>query len=77
MIRTQIMLETEQHKVLREIAKQEKRSLADVVREMLAEQLKERQKMRLESAAKALLEDYRADPNLTEFTSLDAEDFHA
>ena len=76
MYRTQILLEPEQHTVLVEIAHHEKRSLSDVVREMLQKQLEERMKLNLELAAKALLADYQSDPELTVFNALDAEDFH-
>ena len=31
----------------------------------------------LAAAARALLEDYRTDPELTAFTALDSDDFHA
>ncbi|MEW5870662.1 MAG: ribbon-helix-helix protein, CopG family [Chloroflexota bacterium] len=77
MYRTQILLEPEQHKALAEIAHREKRSLSDVVRTMLQQQLEERKKLDLALAAKALLADYQEDPDLTTFTALDAEDFHA
>jgi predicted DNA-binding protein len=77
MQRTQILLEPEQHKALVEIARREKRSLSDLVREMVEKQLEERKKQDLTMAAKALLADYQGDAELTAFTALDAEDFHA
>jgi hypothetical protein len=77
MYRTQILLEPEQHKALAEIARREKRSLSDVVRGMLQKQLEERKKLDLALAAKALLADYQGDPELTVFSTLDFEDFHA
>jgi len=77
MYRTQILLESEQHKALAEIARREKRSLSDVVREMLQKQLEERMKQDLALAAKALFADYQGDPELVTFTDLDNEDFHA
>ncbi len=77
MFRTQILLESEQHQALKEIARREKRSLSDVVREMLEQGLQERRKQDLAAAAEALLPDYQGDPELTAFTDLDAEDFHA
>ena len=77
MYRTQILLEEEQHNALAEIARREKRSLSDVVREMLQKQLEERKKLDLAIAAQALLADYQGDPELTAFTALDAEDVHA
>ena len=42
--RTQILLEPEQHEALAEIARRERRSLSDVVRGMLREQLEQRQR---------------------------------
>ena len=77
MYRTQILLEPEQHKTLTEIAHQEKRSLSDLVREMLDKQIAERKRMALTAAAQALLADYQTDPELTAFQTLDGDDFHA
>jgi len=77
MHRTQILLDPEQHKTLVEIARQEKRSLSDVVRKMVDKQIAERKRMALTAAARALLEDYRTDSELTAFQSLDKDDFHA
>ena len=77
MYRTQILLDPEQHKALAEIARRENRSLSDVVREMLQRQLEDRKRQDLALAAKALLVDYQGDTELTAFTALDAEDFHA
>jgi hypothetical protein len=77
MYRAQILLDPEQHNALAEIARREKRSLSDLVREMLQEQLEERNRRRLELAAKALLADYQGDSELTAFSVLDHEDFHA
>jgi predicted CopG family antitoxin len=76
-LRTQILLEPEQHEALVKIARQEKRSLSDVVREMLDRQLVERRKQALADAAQALLSDYTQDSELTAFTALDGDDFHA
>ena len=77
MYRTQILLEPEQHETLTEIAHQEKRSLSDVVREMVDKQIAERKRMALTAAAQALLADYQTDPELTAFQALDGDDFHA
>jgi len=77
MFRTQILLESEQHKILTEIARREKRSLSDVVREMVDDQLAKRKQAELAYAAQALLADYENDKDLTEFQALDGEDFHA
>jgi len=77
MYRTQIMLDPEQHAELAAIAGRERRSLSDLVREMLRRQLEERRQRSLAAAAQALLADYRDDPEMSAFTALDAEDVHA
>ncbi len=77
MIRTQILLEPEQHEILKEMAQIEKKSVSEIVREMLTQQIKERQGRRLSLAARELLGDYHVDQDLTVFTALDGEDFHA
>ena len=77
MYRTQILLEPEQHKILTEIARQEKRSLSDVIREMVDKQVAERKQQALAAAAEALLADYQTDPELTAFQILNGDDFHA
>lgn len=77
MHRTQILLEPEQHKILTEIARQENRSLSDLLRAMVDEQIVSRKQRALAAAAQALLADYQADPELTAFQALDADDFHA
>jgi predicted DNA-binding protein len=77
MDRTQIMLDPELHEKLKRMAHQEKRSLSALIREMLNRHIAERQRMALVAAARALLEDYQTDPELTAFASLDGEDFNA
>ena len=77
MYRTQILLEPEQHRILTEIARREKRSLSDVIREMVDQQIARRKQMELATAARALLADYQTDPELTAFSALDGEDIHA
>lgn len=77
MYRAQILLEPEQHAALVEIARRERRSLSDVVRQMLQEQLDELKKTMMEVAAQELLADYQQDTELTAFSALDHEDFHA
>jgi hypothetical protein len=75
--RAQILLDPQQHQALVQIARREKRSLSDLVREMLDQQLAERKQHELSAAAHALLEDYQPGGDLTVFTALDSEDFHA
>jgi predicted DNA-binding protein len=77
MYRTQILLEPEQHKILTEIARQEKRSVSDVMREMIDKHIAERKQMALAAAARELLADYQEDPELTAFQALDGDDFNA
>ena len=77
MVRTQILLEPEQHETLKEMARREKRSISEIVREMLDKQIKEQQRRRLFASPRELLADYQVDPELTAFTALDGEDFHA
>jgi predicted CopG family antitoxin len=72
--RTQILLEPDQRRKLARIATLEKRSLSDVVREMIDAQLAARKRREMEAAARALLSDYQADKDLTAFTALDGED---
>jgi predicted DNA-binding protein len=76
MLRTQILLEPEQHKILTEIAQREKRSLSDLLREMIDKQIEERKQLALARAAQELLADYQTDPELTAFHVLDSDDFH-
>ncbi len=77
MYRTQILLRPEQHQILTEIASQERRSLSEIIREMIDRQVAERQQSALTAAAQALLSDYQTDPELTAFQVLDGDDFHA
>lgn len=77
MYRTQILLRPEQHRMLTEIASQEKRSLSEIVREMIDKQVAARQQKALAAAAQALLADYQTDAELTAFQALDGDDFHA
>jgi predicted DNA-binding ribbon-helix-helix protein len=77
MVRTQILLEPEQHHTLTEIARQENRSLSDLIRELVDERIAESKAQALAAAAQQLLDDYREDAELTALTALDGEDFHA
>lgn len=73
--RTQILLEKSQHEILSQIAQEESRSLSEVVREMINRELRYRQRRQMLLAARELQADYNTDPVLTEFTSLDGDDF--
>jgi hypothetical protein len=73
--RTQILLEKSQHQILTLIAEEEKRSISDVVREMIDRELRYRQRRQMLLAARELQADYKTDPDLTAFTALDSDDF--
>jgi len=51
------------------LAKLEKRSLSDLTSEMLNEQIAERQRLALVTAAQALMEDYQTDTELIAFVT--------
>mgnify|MGYP003419449021 CR=1 FL=1 len=48
---------------------------SEIVREMIARELRYRQRHRIRTAARELQADYTANPELTEFTALDGDDF--
>jgi len=73
--RAQVLLKKSQHEKLSQIAKEEKRSLSEIVREMIERELRYRQRRQMMLAAQELQADYRTDPELTAFTSLDSDDF--
>ena len=73
--RTQILLEKGQHQILVLIAEEEKRSLSEIVREMIERELRYRQRRQMLLAARELQADYNTDPNLIQFTALDSDDF--
>jgi hypothetical protein len=77
MYRAQIILEEEQHTALVEMARLEGRSISEIVREMVRAGLLARQRQQISRAARELQSDYRKDADLTAFTALDGEDFHA
>lgn len=76
MVRTQIILREEQRKVLAEIAKQENRSISNLIRGFLDEQIRVHEERQMFKAAELLKEDYMNDQELTVFTALDSEEFH-
>jgi hypothetical protein len=73
--RTQILLEKSQHQILSLIAEEEKRSISEIVREMIERELRFRQRRQMLLAARELQADYNTNPELSEFTALDADDF--
>lgn len=74
--RTHILLNPEYHHALVSIAARERRSLSDLVSEIVYQNLADRRKKALENGAQALLSDYYYNPELTAFTSLDSESFY-
>jgi len=76
MKRTQILLEEQHHRFLREVAAEQDRSVSPVVCEMLDEQISKQKQDVLESAAEALAPVYSTDSELTSFTALDGEEIH-
>jgi hypothetical protein len=77
MYRLQILLNPEQQQALKEISRKEKRSISDLIRDMVDRQLAERKNLELTAAAQALLSDYQNDPELTSFSILDGDELHA
>jgi hypothetical protein len=73
--RTQILLEKSQHEILTQIAREESRSLPDVMREMIDRELKYRQRRQMMLAARELQADYNTNPHLNEFSAIDSDDF--
>jgi len=74
--RTQILLGKKQHETLSQIADAEKRSVSEIVREMIDRELLYRQRRQMMLAARELQADYSTDPALIDFTVLDGENFH-
>ncbi len=71
------MLEPAQKQELDQIAQEENTSRSNLLRALIKESLQERKRKRLETAVNELLNDYRDDPELTAFNTLDGEDFNA
>ena len=73
--RTQLLLEKSQHEMLSKIAREESRSLSEIVREMIGRELRYRQRRQMMLAAQELQADYNTDPELTAFSALDGDEF--
>ena len=73
MIRTQIILREDQHCQLVEIARKQNRSLSDLVREFLDEQLRVYKKRQLSQAAEQLRQDYLDNGELTALSALNGD----
>jgi len=77
MQRTQLLLDPIQHKQLADLARQEKQSMSEVVRQMLDEAFRAQKRRSLEKAAVMMASAYETDKELTAFSVLDGEDFLA
>jgi len=71
----QILLKKSQHEILARIARDEGRSLSEIVYEIIDRELRYRQRWQMILAACELRVDYGANPDLNEFTTLDGDDF--
>ena len=76
MIRTQIILKEGQRQVLEKLAREQARSVSEVVREMIDAQLRVENDRRLQRAAESLRDEYLKDPELTAFSVLEGEAFN-
>jgi hypothetical protein len=76
MIRTQIILRGDQRRALEKLAREQARSISEIVREMIDAQLRVENERRLQHAAQILRGQYLSDPELTAFSVLDDEAFH-
>ena len=75
LFRAQILLEKSQHETLTQIAREESRSLSEIVREMIDRELRYRQRRQMMLAASELQADYSTNPDLNEFNAVDGDDF--
>ena len=75
LVRTQILLTRSQRQSLLEIARKDKCSFSEVVREALDAQLRQRKYQEMEKAAGELRQLYEIDADFTDMTALDGDDF--
>ena len=76
MIRTQIILRETQRHAIEKLAKEQSRSVSEIVRSMIDAQLRVEDERRLRKAAESLRDDYLNDPELTAFSAIEGETFH-
>jgi hypothetical protein len=74
-VRTQVLLDRNQREQLDRIADQAGVSFSELVRELLDTQLRVLKYEEMRRAAEQLSADYAHDPDLTDTTALDGEDF--
>ncbi|GAB4471116.1 MAG: hypothetical protein Kow0088_04520 [Anaerolineales bacterium] len=75
--RVQILLERSQREIISDLAKQQRRSVSEVTRDLLNLALRELRRQRIQQAANLLAEEYQTNPELTAFLVLDGEDWDA
>jgi plasmid stability protein len=77
MIRTQIILKEGQRRALKRLAQEQARSVSEIVRGMIDAQLRAENERRMRKAADSLRDDYFNDPELTAFSAIEGDAFHA
>ena len=75
--RLQVLLDEDQEKYLARVSKKSGKSVSALIRELVREKMRTAKEARLRQAARELRATYAADDDLTTFTDLDAEDWHA
>ena len=75
--RLQILLDEDQEKYLARVSKKSGKSVSALLRELVREKMRAAKEARLRITARELRATYSADDDLTTFTDLDAEDWHA
>lgn len=75
MRRTQIILKDDQHEALVKIARTEKQSVSEIIRQIVERELKRRQKEKMLRAADIMRDEYLTNTALTAFNVLDGDDF--
>ena len=76
MVRTQIILKEVQRHALERLAREQSRSVSEIVRNMIDAQLRAEHERRLRTAAENLRDDYVNDPELTAFSAIEGDPFH-
>jgi hypothetical protein len=74
--RTQIILKEEQRRAIERLAKEQARSVSEIVRSMIDAQLRLENERRLRKAADSLRDDYLYDSELTAFSAIEGEALH-
>ncbi|MBX3049614.1 MAG: hypothetical protein KIT46_11325 [Anaerolineales bacterium] len=75
--RVQILLDEQQQKYLARVSKKSGKSVSALIRELISEKMAGVKEARLAQTARELRAVYETDEELTSFSGLDAEDWHA